>query len=223
MKKVIAVFSVVVGVFILVCDLLFVMVDVVGFASAVAFLFAGAIFLFYGLKHLKTKAPVSSSVPSRVVVDVRPHYSFKVAGIYYRKRRMVEDLGEENDDYLLSKKDFANDGLVDEKVYKYTFSVSKIELIPEPSNPHDPNAIMVVADGTHIGYVPKEKTKIVRELLEAHPSMEVSCAIYGGDYKILEENYDGSFTFEKDHDDFGAEVTIYYSDNKADAQTQDKR
>lgn len=36
-------------------------------------------------------------------------------------------------------------------------------LVPEPNNPHDPNAIRIQApDGTHLGYVPKDRTAEVR-------------------------------------------------------------
>ena len=40
-----------------------------------------------------------------------------------------------------------------------------LELIEDPENKHDPNAIKVVVDGKHIGYVPKEKTAKVRKFL----------------------------------------------------------
>lgn len=37
-------------------------------------------------------------------------------------------------------------------------------LEPEPTNPHDPNAIKVIAsDGHHVGYVPKDMTTQVRK------------------------------------------------------------
>ena len=37
-------------------------------------------------------------------------------------------------------------------------------LEPEPTNPHDPNAIKVIAeDGHHVGYVPKDMTTQVRQ------------------------------------------------------------
>lgn len=44
-------------------------------------------------------------------------------------------------------------------------------LVPEPSNPHDPNAIMVflpLADGQrlHVGYIPRTDTEMCRGLTE---------------------------------------------------------
>lgn len=40
-----------------------------------------------------------------------------------------------------------------------------VELVPEPDNKHDPNAIKVIMNGQHIGYVPKEKTADVKKIL----------------------------------------------------------
>ena len=41
----------------------------------------------------------------------------------------------------------------------------KLELIPEPTNKHDPNAIKVIVDGKHIGYVPANKCAKVHKIL----------------------------------------------------------
>jgi hypothetical protein len=32
----------------------------------------------------------------------------------------------------------------------------KLTLVPEPENAHDPLAIKVLSDGTHIGYIPRD-------------------------------------------------------------------
>jgi hypothetical protein len=42
----------------------------------------------------------------------------------------------------------------------------EVSLIPEPNNPHDPNAIKVIAceDGHHLGYIDKNMTAKVREV-----------------------------------------------------------
>ena len=40
-----------------------------------------------------------------------------------------------------------------------------LELIPEPENEHDPNAIKVIVDGQHIGYVPADKCAKVKKIL----------------------------------------------------------
>lgn len=40
----------------------------------------------------------------------------------------------------------------------------EVELVPEPTNIYDTNAIKVICNNRHIGYVPKEKTKNVTKI-----------------------------------------------------------
>lgn len=48
-------------------------------------------------------------------------------------------------------------------------------LVPEPSNPHDPNAIRIEAsDGTKVGYVPKDRTSEVR----AYAKLPCACCCF---------------------------------------------
>ena len=54
----------------------------------------------------------------------------------------------------------------------------------------DPNAIRVEADGVLIGYVPKAKTKHVRELLASGRVRFVDVEIKGGKYKVAYEDGD---------------------------------
>lgn len=35
---------------------------------------------------------------------------------------------------------------------------TEVELVAEPTNPYDPNAIQVLCDGTHIGYIARDRT-----------------------------------------------------------------
>lgn len=65
-------------------------------------------------------------------------YSFNVAGLSYR---------EENTKGL------------------EPFTDLSVQLIPEPENVYDPNAIKVIVEGKHIGYVPADKCLEVKEIL----------------------------------------------------------
>lgn len=230
MKKVIGVLFVAAGVFILFSDLLLIIVGGVSLVAAIIFMIIGAVLLFSGINRIKSKSPASSSVssiastqptsvpspsdvPSCPAPPVEtPHYSFKVAGTSFRKKE-ISSVAWENDDYNLSKKVLVDDDFVDERVYKYNPTTVTAELVPEPDNPHSSDAIKVVADGVHIGYVPTEKNKTVRKVLASKNIKEISCEIYGGDYKIVEEDEDEKYSLETVHQNFGAEVTIYYSNN----------
>ena len=226
MKKVIGVLSVVVGVFVLLSDFLLIIVDGVGIVGAMVLMILGAASLFSGIKYIKPNPPATSSVsstappqpasaptPSRPAPPTeRPHYSFKVAGTSFRKKE-ISKIAWRNDDYSLSKKALVDDGYIDERVYKYNPTTVTAELVPEPDNPHSSDAVKVVADGVHIGYVPNAKNKSVQKVLADKNIKEISCEIYGGDYKIVKEDEDGKYSLETIDNNFGAEVTIYYSEN----------
>lgn len=51
-------------------------------------------------------------------------------------------------------------------------------LVPEPSNPHDPNAVAVVIDGHHVGYIPRELAPSVLQVVGRKP-FEVPAKIEG--------------------------------------------
>lgn len=54
-------------------------------------------------------------------------------------------------------------------------------LKPEPDNQADPNAIAIyLKDGSHIGYVPKEDTGVVREALDFNKNYETKLILYKG-------------------------------------------
>jgi len=140
------------------------------------------------------------------------YYSFKVAGISFYQEDIIDSLAVENDDYDMTIKELADSYLINESVYKYLIPVSDVQLEDEPDNPHDPNAIKVLADGVHIGYVPSRSTNKVRQLLKKSPT--VICDIYGGPSKIVFEDYndDGEevYTMKKSNHNIGAEVILKY-------------
>lgn len=142
-------------------------------------------------------------------------YSFKVAGISRRQKDIADNLLSESSDYESTKKELIELGMIDERIYKYTPDVLDAEIVPEPNNPHDPNAIKVLVDGIQIGYVPADKTDRVKKLLETKQLHDVTCEFYGGPYKIITGDYDLEkdkevYTVKKESPYIGAEITIEY-------------
>lgn len=43
-----------------------------------------------------------------------------------------------------------------------------INLAPEDDNKHDPNAVKIIKDGEHVGYVSRSQNIAIREILENH-------------------------------------------------------
>lgn len=139
-----------------------------------------------------------------------------VAGTAYRQRE-IESLGQENPVYDYSKKELIDEGYEDEKIYYYDFYPDRVELIEEPGNEHDPNAIKVVVDGVHIGYIKAGSCPHIKKLIHAGSIVKTDVEIRGGKYKYLYCEYDDEkekdvYTLERDESDYFATVTIQYVD-----------
>lgn len=97
-----------------------------------------------------------------------------------------------------------------DRVYKYQFDDMDAELVLEPENPYDPNAIRVDIDGEPVGHIAKENTERIRELLDAGAS--VRAKISAGPYKEISETPDGLLASEKT--DFDFRVWLSFFENK---------
>lgn len=89
--------------------------------------------------------------------------SFSISGMSYRKddiKSIMKTNSPKYSDYVYRRKeDF-------------------VQLVPEPQNPHDHNAIKVMMNGVHIGYVPAELTRDIKPLISNH---DFVATIRGGD------------------------------------------
>lgn len=56
-------------------------------------------------------------------------------------------------------------------------------LLPEPTNKHDPNAVMVLVQGKQVGYLAREDAAryapVLNQLIRANLQPETSCNIWG--------------------------------------------
>ncbi|WP_283124168.1 HIRAN domain-containing protein [Angelakisella massiliensis] len=157
----------------------------------------------------------SGSITTERAPQKQPSFSssanyerFHVAGVSFHQDE-IASLGYENSDYDMSKKEIIDSSMENEKIYAVEFDPQRVELEPEPDNPHDPNAIKVIVDGVHVGYIKKGSTAHVRNLLAA--GGKVSAEIYGGKYKMLchyDEDDDDVYEMECDEDMYGVTVSI---------------
>jgi len=116
-----------------------------------------------------------------------------VTGISHYASNILK-LATKNPAYALSKKEIIAKKLCDQKIFEYTFAPQKTELIPEPTNPHDPNAIKVVIDGQLVGYVKSGSCARILKLIKENRIARIDGEIYGGNYKMF---YDGELLTEK--------------------------
>lgn len=128
--------------------------------------------------------------------------TYKATGMAYRLDNLLR-LGVKNEEYSKSKKELIEDGQIGESVWEFNFCPSNVELIPEPDNPHDPNAIKVVVDGAHVAYIKKGSCAHLLKVIKENRIEKIECEIAGGQYKYVVEEYndDGKKTYllEKDN------------------------
>ena len=116
-----------------------------------------------------------------------------VTGISHYTNNILK-LATKNPAYALSKKEIIAKKLCDQKIFEYTFAPKTTELIPEPTNPHDPNAIKVVIDGQLVGYVKAGSCTQILKLMKENRIARIDGEIYGGNHKMI---YDDELITEK--------------------------
>lgn len=132
--------------------------------------------------------------------------TYKVTGMSHYMDNILS-LAIENDAYNLSKRELIDDEMADVRIWQYEFYPVKTELVPEPDNPHDPNAIKVVVDGAHVGYIKRGSCAHLLKLIGEGRLGRIGCTIGGGNYKRLCEDFEDDawstepktvYTLEKD-------------------------
>lgn len=93
-------------------------------------------------------------------------------------------------------------------IYKYDgMTFSDIELIPEPDNRKDQNAIKILIFGYHVGYVPKEKTLFLKRYMNNNNYIINKVGkIVGGPFKEL--NHDTNRVITQNHLSIGFRITL---------------
>lgn len=152
-----------------------------------------------------TKQQTTASSPKKKAE--RNAETHKVAGTSFRQD-VILSMGVKNGDYTKTKKALQAEGRAEEWIYEYKFNPVRVELVPEPENPHDPKAIKVVVDGLHVGYIKAGSCGHIRKLLESDRIESIACKIGGGRGKILTCDEDGKLVMENDDDPFWVRLTI---------------
>lgn len=103
----------------------------------------------------------------------------EVAGVTYY---LDSVMSLANESYKWHKPPAENAG---RRVYRYYFTNEPVELVPEPSNAHDPNAVMVMIAGRKVGYVPADDALRIKNLLRQSRIRNLSSFVHGGEYKDI--------------------------------------
>lgn len=150
--------------------------------------------------------PVTHSLVKEPLKIPKTH---KVTGMSHYIDNIMS-LSLENNDYDLSKKELIEEGYENERVYQYEFYPIKTELIPEPDNPYDPNAIKVMVDNTHVGYIKSGSCSHILKVLKEDRIEKIECKIGGGKYKYIGYDEDeDKYYLEKDDAPFFVHLSIW--------------
>ena len=121
---------------------------------------------------------------------------FKLSGVTHYKDN-IEELLIPNEDYKLPKRELAEIYSDWEKIWAREPAVGKVELIPEPDNPYDKNAVRVDMDGLTVGYIKKGSCSHAKNLLSSPDFVSVDLDyIHYGKYKTVFESEEGKYELE---------------------------
>ena len=138
---------------------------------------------------------------------------FRITGTQYYQDDFVEQLGSYNYDYDEKASDLKESYDVEDKIYQYDFSNLKAELVPEPENEHDPNAVKVIVNGIQVGYVKKGSCSRVKNLMKSPDFVRTDVEITGGRYKQIIENDEGKTKVIKNERPYYVDVDILLRDS----------
>ena len=130
----------------------------------------------------------------------------EVVGESYYKENIAQ-LGRISKSYYWPQERLYEKFVDGDRVYKYSFDELEAELVDEPDNPYDPNAIRVEIDGVTVGHIAKENTKRIRELKAEAPVIKAN--ISSGTYKEISETEEGLLSSEKEDIDFRVRLSFY--------------
>ena len=130
---------------------------------------------------------------------------FPVAGVPYYEEN-IKKLAYCNPDWKLTGSQIKKNEKGNQKIFRYYFVNKPVKLVPEPSNEHDKNAVIVFVAGEKVGYISRTDNIHVKEILKKHEIKYITCFVGGGMYKIVSEN--GNIS--RDEEDLHIKVKIAY-------------
>lgn len=128
---------------------------------------------------------IADPVPAMIQSGYKQE-SFHVTGMQYYEPAFRK-LASVNDFYEMKKRDLIDADLTCERIYEFDYAVQNITLVEEPTNKYDPNAIKVIADGNHVGYIKKGSTSRIRNIIKAG-IISIQAEAGGGKYKYIDDD-----------------------------------
>lgn len=144
-----------------------------------------------------------AETPVAIQITPKTFKTYKVTGMSHRLGNLL-DSATENDEYSYSKKELIEEELTGMRIWKYDFHADEVELVPEPDNPYDPNAIKVMIDGSHVGYIKAGSCVHLLKVLREGRLGKIEAIVGGGPYKYVgcvdcTEDRDEVYEMERDN------------------------
>ena len=133
---------------------------------------------------------------------------FHVTGTQYYRNDFIEKLGELDDEYNDKASDIKESHFDGDRIYQYYFGGLKADLIPEPENEHDRNAVKVMVNGILVGHIKKGSCSHVKNLMASPNFAGIDVEIEGGNYKEVREDDDGKLHIERGESPFYVNIDI---------------
>ena len=143
---------------------------------------AGALDKFIEGKESVERNTVQKSILSKDATHLQE--TFEIPGAYYH-RTSIAKVATPNPDWRKNCKSLIKAGKANQKIYRFDRTTKTAELVEEPNNPHDKNAVMVIVDGEKIGYIGADANLHVKSILKSKTVKSISATITGGEYKTI--------------------------------------
>ncbi len=132
--------------------------------------------------------------------------TYKIAGVTHYEKTILK-FAQPNAAYSMNPKDLVAANACNQNIYQYYFPRMQTELIPDPTNPYDPNAIKVIVGGEFVGYIKAGSCKHVLKLIAENRIEKIDCEIGGGKYiRVYYE--DGKILVDRDSNKYYVHLTI---------------
>ena len=123
-------------------------------------------------------------------------HNFNVTGSSHYQDSFIA-LAYDNPDYSMSKKEICEIYSDGDIVRRYEYNPAKVDLIPEPDNEYDPNAIRVDIKGYTIGYIKRGSCSQVKNLLASGNAVVTLEKIQYGPEKRVFTDEDGNIVIDE--------------------------
>lgn len=161
-------------------------------------------------KNLFKSAPAKTCTKNEQIAAIPEgkKHSHKIAGAKHYEANIAK-LARKNPAYNFTQKEIIAKKMFCKNIYEYTFAPKITKLIPDPTNPHDPNAIKVIIDEQHVGYIKAGSCARILKMMQENRIAKIESNICGGRFQNLWTDGKEIQQHEKGKTEYKIEITIF--------------